>query len=201
MLTIPTNIWFEIYDSYNRELPYHNFHHAMHVWELVRALSDDTATDELEIAALIHDSWYKPGRGDNEIFVSNKVRKGWPEIDVKHNEVARLIELTIEHQPEYADREGQILCDADMWGFQGTGYEFDLNNEAIRREYVEYAGISEYKFQLGRKAFLEKTLVHAKENKLFTLVQAPDLSGFDSTWSRNRRARVNLERLIRELYS
>ncbi|MEU8269264.1 metal-dependent phosphohydrolase [Sphaerisporangium sp. NPDC049002] len=94
-------------------------------------------------------------------------------------EVARLVRLTATHDPAPGDRDGEVLCDADLAVLAGPGY--DAYARAVREEYRH---VPDEAFRAGRSQVLESLLAMPT---LYRTPMARDL------WESAARANVRAE--------
>ncbi|MFE6865928.1 hypothetical protein ACFVFS_05185 [Kitasatospora sp. NPDC057692] len=138
---------------------YHTVAHLRAVLDHVDALADDAADpDAVRLAAWFHDAVYRPDRSENEersavLAVRALDEAGLPAALVA--EVARLVRLTVTHHPEPGDRDGEVLCDADLAVLGGPPQAYAAYAAAVREE---YAFVPEPEFRAGRAAVLRQLL-------------------------------------------
>jgi predicted metal-dependent HD superfamily phosphohydrolase len=173
--------------------PHRRYHDLAHlavvlglVGELAGAADDDAA---VRLAAWYHDVVYDPRRDDNEAASASRARAGLrgliPEDRVE--EVARLIMLTAAHDPAPEDRNGAVLCDADLAVLAGPPDVYARYASAVREE---YAHLSDEAFTAGRIAVLERLL------ELPALYRLPAVA---DEWTPRARANLRAElALLRE---
>ncbi|MFC5667248.1 hypothetical protein ACFP3U_30310 [Kitasatospora misakiensis] len=138
---------------------YHATDHLRAVLAHVDALAghaDDP--DAVRLAAWFHDAVYRPDRSENEersavLAVRALTEAGLPENRIA--EVARLVRLTVTHRPEPGDRDGEVLCDADLAVLGGAPEAYTAYAAAVREE---YAFVPEPDFRAGRAAVLRQLL-------------------------------------------
>lgn len=140
---------------------YHTLDHLLAVLSTVDELADAAADPDLvRLAAWWHDAVYDPraGGGDNERAsaalagaVLGDLRVPPPAVA----EVVRLVELTATHDPRPEDRNGAVLCDADLAVLAGPADEYDRYAAAVRGE---YAHVPDDAFRAGRAAVLSSLL-------------------------------------------
>lgn len=70
-------------------------------------------------------------------------------------EVVRLVRMTVEHDPAAGDRNGEVLCDADLAVLAAAPAQYRHNSAAIR---AEYAHVPEDVFRAGRAHIIEALL-------------------------------------------
>ena len=149
--------------SYRR---YHTLEHLGQVLDVVDELAE--AAEDLKAvryAAWFHDAVYVIGTASE---LSNEERSaqlaeavlrkiGEPEELVR--EVARLVRLTERHKPAPDDRNGAVLCDADLAILGGDAEAYARYREQIR---AEYRRIPEPDFRKGRAAILRDLLAQPR---------------------------------------
>ncbi|TNY38424.1 HD domain-containing protein [Thermomonospora catenispora] len=142
--------------------PHRRHHTAAHltaVLDLIDELAgyaDDP--DLVRLAAWFHDAVYDPRRGDNEERSAVKAERmlagiGLPPRAVA--EVARLVRLTVAHDPGPDDRNGRVLCDADLAVVGADPKTYAAYAAAVREE---YAFVPEERFRAGRAEVLRSLL-------------------------------------------
>ncbi|WP_371498604.1 hypothetical protein OG871_21515 [Kitasatospora sp. NBC_00374] len=138
---------------------YHTTDHLRAVLDQVDALAGQAAEpDAVRLAAWFHDAVYRPERSENEersaVLAVRALREaGLAEPLVE--EVARLVRLTVTHAPEPADRNGEVLCDADLAVLGGSAEQYAAYAAAVREE---YGFVPEDAFRAGRAAVLRQLL-------------------------------------------
>lgn len=100
---------------------YHTVDHLRAVLDRIDELADQGGEGgELELvrlAAWFHDAVYRPERSENEERSAVLAEKALTEAGLTPHEVAevaRLVRLTITHDPAEGDVNGEVLCDADL---------------------------------------------------------------------------------------
>jgi predicted metal-dependent HD superfamily phosphohydrolase len=109
----------------------------------------------VRLACWFHDAIYDPRRGDNEEASAQLAESVLQSLQHPSDEVARLVRLTVTHDPEPADHNGQLLCDADLAILGAPADQYAEYAAAIRRE---YAHVPEAAFRHGRSAVLRGLL-------------------------------------------
>jgi predicted metal-dependent HD superfamily phosphohydrolase len=138
---------------------YHTLAHLTAVLDHVDVLeeyADDP--DVVRLAAWFHDAVYLPDRSENEERSAHLAERALTEAGVpadKVAEVARLVRLTVGHDPADDDRDGQVLCDADL-AVLATHPAAYANYTAEVRE--EYHFVPNQAFREGRSAILRQLL-------------------------------------------
>ncbi|MQS12845.1 hypothetical protein F7Q99_11205 [Streptomyces kaniharaensis] len=155
-------------EPYGRELlhrwaePQRRYHTTDHLHAVLRhvdALAGHAADpDAVRLAAWFHDAVYRPDRSENEqrsaaLAVRALTAAGLPAERVA--EVERLVLLTVTHDPAPGDRDGEVLCDADLAVLGGTPEAYAAYTAAVREE---YAFVPEPDFRVGRAAVLRQLL-------------------------------------------
>ena len=110
------------------------------------------------LAAWFHDAVYRPDRSENEERSAHLAERALPEAGVPQGrtaEVARLVRLTVDHDPAPDDANGELLCDADLAVLAGTPAEYGRYAAAVREE---YAFVPDDDFRRGRAGVLGQLL-------------------------------------------
>lgn len=138
---------------------YHTRDHLTAVLDLVDELADHAADPGLvRLAAWFHDAVYDPERADNEERSARLAARMLADTDLGEpdvGQVVRLVELTATHAPDEDDRDGQVLCDADL-AILGSDPETYAAYAAAVRE--EYAFVPDEFFRAGRAEVLNGLL-------------------------------------------
>lgn len=138
---------------------YHGLDHLVDVLTQVDRLADVSLDpDVVRLAAWFHDAVYDPVRADNEARSATLAERELRTLRVDPavvTEVARLVRLTVTHHPGPDDRNGSVLCDADLavLGREEAGYL--AYAQAIR---AEYGHLDDEAFRAGRAAVLRQLL-------------------------------------------
>ncbi|MCX4906581.1 hypothetical protein [Streptomyces sp. NBC_00878] len=114
--------------------------------------------DLVRLAAWFHDAVYLPDRSENEERSARLAERALPEAGVSEAataEVARLVRLTVTHAPADDDRNGQVLCDADLAILAAPPAAYAAYTAAVREE---YAFVPPEAFREGRAAILRQLL-------------------------------------------
>ncbi|MFJ9717842.1 hypothetical protein ACIRPQ_18145 [Streptomyces sp. NPDC101213] len=118
---------------------YHTLTHLAAVLDRIDTLqeyADDP--DVVRLAAWFHDAVYLPDRSENEERSARLAERALPEAGLppaKTAEVARLVRLTVTHDPADGDRDGQVLCDADLAVLAAPPSAYAAYTAGIREEY------------------------------------------------------------------
>ncbi|MGN9787550.1 HD domain-containing protein [Nonomuraea sp. ZG12] len=163
---------------------YHTLTHLTAVLAAVDRLAD-VADDPraVRLAAWFHDAVYdgRPGWDEErsaQLAQSRLPRCGVPPARIA--EVARLVRLTAAHDTlTGTDRNGAVLCDADLAVLGGDGYE-----EYAARIRQEYAHVPDDLFRQGRAQILRRLLAVPQ---LYRTPQAREL------WEGRARANMSAE--------
>ena len=138
---------------------YHTLRHLTAVLDRVdelQAHADDPDVDRL--AAWFHDAVFLPDRSENEERSARLAERALPEAGVSRErtaEVARLVRLTVTHDPADDDRDGQVLCDADLAILAAPPSAYAAYTAAVREE---YGFVPSDAFREGRSAILRQLL-------------------------------------------
>ncbi|MFJ8191026.1 hypothetical protein ACIQ8D_14835 [Streptomyces sp. NPDC096094] len=138
---------------------YHTLTHLAAVLDHIDVLEEyaDDA-DAVRLAAWFHDAVYLPDRSENEERSARLAERALPEAGVpaeKTAEVARLVRLTVGHDPAGDDRNGQVLCDADLAVLASPPSAYAAYTAAVREE---YHFVPNDAFREGRAAVLRRLL-------------------------------------------
>ncbi|MGP2439106.1 HD domain-containing protein [Streptomyces sp. JW3] len=138
---------------------YHTVAHLTAVLDHVDVLAEYAADpDVVRLAAWFHDAVYRPERSENEERSARLAERALREAglpDAKTAEVARLVRLTVTHDPADDDRDGQVLCDADLAILAAPPAGYAAYTAAVRRE---YHFVPDHAFRTGRAAVLRQLL-------------------------------------------
>ncbi|MER5484877.1 hypothetical protein ABT024_16845 [Streptomyces sp. NPDC002812] len=141
---------------------YHTTAHLADVLARIEVLAgaSEEAADRaaVELAAWFHDAVYRPDRSENEERSAALAERALPELGIDGDrtaEVARLVRLTITHDPAPGDANGELLCDADLGVLAGTAEEYAAYAAAVR---AEYGFVPDEAFRAGRAAVLRQLL-------------------------------------------
>ncbi|MFD6891209.1 hypothetical protein [Streptomyces sp. NPDC059957] len=144
--------------------PQRRYHTTAHLADVLARIDVLTAEGEradrsaVELAAWFHDAVYRPDRSENEERSAALAERALPELgidDARTAEVARLVRLTITHDPAPGDANGELLCDADLGVLAGTAQEYAAYAAAVR---AEYGFVPDEAFRAGRAAVLRQLL-------------------------------------------
>ncbi|MFF9626306.1 hypothetical protein [Streptomyces griseosporeus] len=139
---------------------YHTLAHLTavldHVDGPLAAYADDP--DLVRLAAWFHDAVYLPERSENEERSARLAERALAEAGLPERavaEVARLVRLTVTHDPADDDRDGQVLCDADLAVLAAPPSAYAAYTAAVREE---YHFVPNDAFRAGRAAILRQLL-------------------------------------------
>ncbi|MER5503854.1 hypothetical protein ABT052_00850 [Streptomyces sp. NPDC002766] len=138
---------------------YHTLAHLVAVLDHVDTLeeyADDP--DAVRLAAWFHDAVYLPDRSENEERSARLAERALTEAGVPDDttaEVARLVRLTVTHDPADGDRDGQVLCDADLAVLASPPAAYAAYTAAVREE---YHFVPNDAFRAGRADILRQLL-------------------------------------------
>lgn len=140
---------------------HHTADHLLDVLNRVDEIAPHTTGADVEavlLAAWFHDAVYRPDRSENEERSAHLAERALPEAGVdaaRTAEVARLVRLTVSHDPEPDDVNGELLCDADLAVLAGPPQEYARYAAAVRKE---YAFVPDDRFRAGRADVLRQLL-------------------------------------------
>jgi predicted metal-dependent HD superfamily phosphohydrolase len=164
---------------------YHTTAHLAGMLHIVDAYPDEADDPAaVRLATWYHDAVYDPTRTDNEERSAILAAEALPRLGVppsRVDEVTRLVRLTKSHAPADGDRNGALLCDADLAILAAPPDRYAAYATAIREE---YAHVGEDAFRAGRAAVLEALL------EMPALYRVPRLR---AAWEAAARANVRAE--------
>ncbi|MCX5376828.1 hypothetical protein [Streptomyces sp. NBC_00091] len=138
---------------------YHTTAHLADVLARIDVLAAHAADPAaVELAAWFHDAVYRPDRSENEERSAALAERALPELGVdaaRTAEVARLVRLTVTHDPAPGDTNGEALCDADLAVLAGAPQAYAAYVAAVR---AEYGFVPDEAFRTGRAAVLRQLL-------------------------------------------
>ncbi|WP_372347561.1 hypothetical protein [Streptomyces sp. KL116D] len=138
---------------------YHTTAHLTAVLDHLDVLADHAEDPELvRLAAWFHDAVYRPDRSENEERSAALAERALAEAGLTDDqvvEVARLVRLTVGHDPADGDTNGEALCDADLAVLASDPETYAAYTRAVREE---YAFVPDEAFRAGRAAILRQLL-------------------------------------------
>ncbi|MFE6172938.1 HD domain-containing protein [Streptomyces sp. NPDC056464] len=138
---------------------YHTLTHLTAVLDHIDELAGHAGDpDVVRLAAWFHDAVYLPDRSENEERSARLAERALLEAGVSEArtaEVARLVRLTTTHDPAPDDRDGQVLCDADLAILAAPPSAYAAYTAAVREE---YHFVPSDAFRAGRAAILRQLL-------------------------------------------
>ncbi|MYS20901.1 Predicted metal-dependent phosphohydrolase, HD superfamily [Streptomyces sp. DvalAA-14] len=142
--------------------PQRRYHTLDHLLAVLTRATELTAhaddPDAVALAAWFHDAVYRPDRSENEERSAKLAERALPEVGVdgsRTQEVARLVRLTVTHDPGDGDRNGEVLCDADLAVLAGDPADYAAYAADVREE---YAFVPDDLFRTGRAEILARLL-------------------------------------------
>jgi predicted metal-dependent HD superfamily phosphohydrolase len=138
---------------------YHDLAHLDEVLHRVDVLADEADQPDLvRLAAWFHDAVYDPQATDNEERSAEVATVALAALGLAPDvvdEVARLVRLTATHAVAPGDRDGAVLCDADLAVLASDPLRYQSYVEGVRRE---YAHLDDPTFARGRADVLQRLL-------------------------------------------
>ncbi|MFD9410520.1 hypothetical protein ACFWBN_26375 [Streptomyces sp. NPDC059989] len=138
---------------------YHTTAHLADVLARIDILAPHAADPAaVRLAAWFHDAVYRPDRSENEERSAALAERALPELGIdpaRTAEVARLVRLTVTHDPAPGDTNGEALCDADLAVLAGDSAAYGAYVAAVR---AEYGFVPDDAFRTGRAAVLRQLL-------------------------------------------
>lgn len=142
--------------------PHRRYHDVTHLVAVLRNVDELSAVavevDIVRLAAWFHDAVYDPKVADNEARSALLADKVLTELCIPVARVARvaqLVALTATHAAEPFDRDGAVLCDADLAILASDDAGYAQYAEAVR---AEYAHLDDATFTAGRARILRSLL-------------------------------------------
>ncbi|WP_234542486.1 HD domain-containing protein [Streptomyces shenzhenensis] len=139
---------------------YHTVAHLVAVLDHVDVLEEYADEPDLvRLAVWFHDAVYLPDRSTNEERSARLAERALPEAGLPARqtaEVARLVRLTVTHDPAPGDRNGEVLCDADLAILAAPPAAYAAYTAEVREE---YHFVPNDAFRAGRSAVLRQLLV------------------------------------------
>ncbi|MFE7801886.1 metal-dependent phosphohydrolase [Nocardia sp. NPDC057440] len=138
----------------------HRRYHTVDQLAAMLAVIDDLAAeaddpDAVRFAAFFHDAIYAVDRADNEERSAELAEASLESLGIPTEiarEVGRLVRLTTSHDPNPDDRNGSVLCDADLAVLADDEQAYAAYTAAVR---AEYHHVPDELFRLGRAAVLQ----------------------------------------------
>ncbi|MFI1678916.1 hypothetical protein [Streptomyces sp. NPDC020607] len=138
---------------------YHTTAHLAAVLDHIDVLEEHAENPELvRLAAWFHDAVYAPDRSENEERSARLAERALPEAGLTEErtaEVARLVRLTVTHDPAEGDTNGETLCDADLAILAAPSDTYAAYAAAVREE---YAFVPDEAFRQGRAEVLRQLM-------------------------------------------
>ncbi|MEV8317227.1 hypothetical protein AB0Q95_23970 [Streptomyces sp. NPDC059900] len=138
---------------------YHTTAHLTAVLDHIDVLEEHAQDAGLvRLAAWFHDAVYAPDRSENEERSARLAERALAEAGLSEPriaEVARLVRLTVTHDPAEGDHNGETLCDADLAILAAAPDAYAAYASAVREE---YAFVPDEDFRAGRAAVLRQLL-------------------------------------------
>ncbi|MFF4118431.1 HD domain-containing protein [Streptomyces sp. NPDC001714] len=138
---------------------YHTVAHLTAVLDRIDVLEEYADDPDLvRLAAWFHDAVYLPDRSENEERSARLAERALPEAGLPARqtaEVARLVRLTVTHDPAPGDRNGEVLCDADLAILAAPPSGYAAYTAEVREE---YHFVPSDAFRAGRSAILRQLL-------------------------------------------
>jgi predicted metal-dependent HD superfamily phosphohydrolase len=141
--------------------PHRRYHTLTHLRGVLAGVDElasyATDTDAVRLAAWYHDAVYA-GRSDDEERSARLAEADLAALGLSPElvaEVARLVRMTVTHDPAPDDRNGAVLSDADLATLASPRMEYMTNGDAVRAEYTR---VSDREFAAGRAPMIEALL-------------------------------------------
>jgi predicted metal-dependent HD superfamily phosphohydrolase len=142
-----------------RHRAYHDLAHLDEVLHRIDLLAGEADRPDLvRLAAWFHDAVYDPRATDNEERSAEVATVALAALGLAPDvvdEVARLVQLTATHAVTPGDRDGAVLCDADLAVLASDSLRYQSYVDGVRRE---YAHLDDPIFAQGRADVLRRLL-------------------------------------------
>jgi predicted metal-dependent HD superfamily phosphohydrolase len=142
--------------------PHRRYHGLAHLDSVLRTVDDlgthATRLPVVRMAAWFHDAVYGPTAQDNEersARLAETVLAGLRVDDATVSDVGRLVRVTTDHDPDPADADAAVLCDADLAVLASGTTAYQDYVSGVR---AEYAHLDDATFVQGRAAVLRRLL-------------------------------------------
>jgi len=133
--------------------PHRTYHSLTHLRDVLcrvdELVADADDPDAVRLAAWFHDAVYR-GLPDDEERSAQRAEHDLSALGVAPgtvDEVARLVRMTVSHDPDPGDRNGATLSDADLASLALPADRYRCNTAAIR---AEYPHVPDEAFRKGR---------------------------------------------------
>ncbi|WP_313673663.1 metal-dependent phosphohydrolase [Mycolicibacterium sp.] len=133
--------------------PHRTYHSLTHLGDILSRVdelaADADEPDAVRLAAWYHDAVYQ-GLPDDEERSAQRAERDLSGLGVAPgmvDEVARLVRMTVSHDPAPGDRNAAVLSDADLASLALPAGRYRRNSVAIR---AEYPHIPDEVFRKGR---------------------------------------------------
>ena len=138
---------------------YHDLAHLDEVLHRIDLLAGEADQPDLvRLGAWFHDAVYDPQATDSEERSAEVATVALADLGLAPDdvdEVARLVRLTATHAVAPGDRNGAVLCDADLAVLASDPLRYQSYVEGVRRE---YAHLDDRTFARGRADVLRRLL-------------------------------------------
>jgi len=142
--------------------PHRHYHTTSHLRDVLAGVGElaDVATDAavVQVAAFYHDAVYDPLRVDNEersADLAQTVLGGLGVDAAVVSDIARLVLVTETHETEPDDRDGAVLCDADLAVLGRDPADYADYVASVRAEFV---ALDDGTWSRGRRRVLRRLL-------------------------------------------
>ncbi|NLE98797.1 MAG: metal-dependent phosphohydrolase [Propionibacterium sp.] len=185
MVDLPDDILDDLRTRWNE--PHRDYHGIAHLETGLSYLAELGGSEIERVAFWFHDAVHSNTTPDDELASAELARRLLDGVitPAEIDEVARLVLVTITHNPDPRDAAGARISDADLAGLALPWERYQRNVEGIR---FELPHVTDAQWRVGRSAVLERLL--GGERLFHTDYGAQH-------WE--ERARANLQRELDEL--